>query len=147
MDSQNFYKSIQNAYHIENENTVKKLPFSCIIKVTSKKLVYENSDGIIEEIDLNSCVKNFCEESGNELKNQAGDTVMAVGGRCFCMPIAFYEFFTDEHHTRFCMTLKQTPIKRFLIRLGWNVYSNDFSRFYSLQKELNSFGYSAIDLT
>ena len=68
---------------------------------------------------------------------------MAVGGRCFLKPSPFYEFFTEGHHTRFCMTLKQTPFKNFLRKIGWNVDSNAFSEFYSLQKKLNSFGYSA----
>ena len=59
---------------------------------------------------------------------------------------AFYEFFTEGHHTRFYMTLKRTPLQKFLEKIGFNVDSKAFSEFYSLQKKLNSFGYSAIDL-
>ena len=62
-------------------------------------------------------------------------------------PVAFYEFFTDGHHIRFCIPLKPTPFAKFLRRIGWNVDFKAFSEFYALQKKLNSFGYSAIDLT
>ena len=122
------------------------MPFENIIDVYTDTLVYKDNDGNISQIDLNDCVKNFSSVLGEEVKNRSGHIIMAVGGRCFSNPTAFYEFFTEGHHTRFCMTLKQTPFKNFLRKIGWNVDSKAFSEFYSLQKKLNSFGYSAIDL-
>ena len=147
MNRQEFYAKIQEYYHIEDENTVTKIPFENIIDVNANKLVYKDNDGRISQIDLTDCVKNFSSALGEELKNRFGHTIKAVGCRCFLKPSPFYEFFTEGHHTRFCMTLKQTPFKNFLRKIGWNVDSNAFSEFYSLQKKLNSFGYSAIDLT
>ena len=146
MNWQEFYAEIQEYYHIEDENTVTKIPFENIIDVNTDKLVYKDNDGHISQIDLTDCVKNFSSALGEELKNRSGHTIKAVGGRCFLKPSPFYEFFTEGHHTRFCMTLKQTPFKKFLRKIGWDVDSNAFSEFYSLQKKLNSFGYSAIDL-
>ena len=147
MNWQEFYAKIQEYYQIEDENTVTKIPFENIIDVNADKLVYKDNDEHIFQIDLNDCVKNFSSALGEELKNRAGHTIMAVGGRYFSKSTAFYEFFTKGHHIRFCMTLKQTPFKNFLRKIGWNVDSNAFSDFYSLQKKLNFFGYSAIDLT
>ena len=147
MNWREFYTKIQKYYHIENEDTVTKIPFENIIDVDADKLVYKGNDGDISQIDLNDCVKNFSSALGEVLKNRSGDTIKAIGGRCFLRPTPFYEFFTGGHHTRFSMTLKQTPFKKFLRKIGWNVDSNAFSEFYSLQKKLNSFGYSAIDLT
>ena len=152
MNWQEFYASIQEYYHIENENTVIKVPFKNIIDITADELVYKNNDGVTSQIHLKECVKNFSSSLGEDLKNKSGKIIPAVGGRCFlrrCFlsPVAFYEFFTDGHHIRFCMPLKQTSFAKFLRRIGWNVDSKAFSEFYTLQKKLNSFGYSAIDLT
>lgn len=133
-------------YHIEDENTVIQVPFENIVDINTDVLVYKNNDRTISHINLNNCVENFSSALGEELRNRSGDVIMAVGGRCFSKPIAFYEFFTDGHHTRFYMTLKRTPLQRFLEKIGFNVDSKAFSEFYSLQKKLNSFGYSAIDL-
>ena len=147
MDWREFYAKIREYYHIEDENTVVKIPFENIINIDAEKLVYKGNDGAISQIDLTDCVKNFSSALGEDLKNSSGNTIKAVGGRCFLKPTPFYEFFTEGHHIRFCMTLKQTPFKQFLRKIGWNVDSDAFSEFYSLQKKLNSFGFSAIDLT
>ena len=147
MNWQEFYAEIQEYYHVEDENTVTKIPFENIIDVNTDALVYKDNDGQISQIDLADCVKNFSSVLGEELRNRSGNVIMAVGGRCFSKPTAFYEFFTEGHHTRFYMTLKRTPLQKFLEKIGLNVDSKAFSEFYSLQKKLNSFGYSAIDLT
>ena len=146
MNWQGFYAEIQEYYHIEDETTVIQVPFENIVDINTDVLVYKNNDGTISHINLNNCVENFSSVLGEKLRNRSGDVIMAVGGRCFSKPIAFYEFFTDGHHTRFYMTLKRTPLQRFLEKIGFNVDSKAFSEFYSLQKKLNSFGYSAIDL-
>ena len=147
MNWQEFYAGIQEYYHIEDENTVTKIPFENILEVNADTIVYKDNDGNISQIDLKDCVKNFSTALGEEIKNRSGHTIMAVGGRCFLKPTPFYEFFTEGHHTRFYMTLKQTFFKKILRKIGWNTDSAAFSEFYSLQKKLNSFGYSAIDLT
>lgn len=147
MTWQEFYKAIRDYYHIEDEDTVIKIPFENIIEVNADTLIFKNNDGVIEKIILNDCFKNFCSDWGGEPRNRSGEIINVVGGRFFSKPVAFYEFFTDGHHTRFCMVIKQTPFKKFLSRIGLCVDSKAFSEFYSLQKKLNSFGYSAIDLT
>ena len=147
MNWQEFYAVIQEYYHIEDENTVTKIPFENILEVNADTIVYKDNDGNISQINLKDCVKNFSTALGEEPKNRSGHTIMAVGGRCFLKPTPFYEFFTEGHHTRFYMTLKRTPLQKFLEKIGLNVDSKAFWEFYSLQKKLNSFGYSAIDLT
>ena len=149
MSWQEFYDAIQESYHIEDEETVIKIPFENITEVNSQCLIYNNLNGVVEKINLDECVRNFNLALGEELKNRSGEPIKAVGSRCFLRSRteAFYEFFTAEHHIRFCMSLKQTSFKKFLRRIGWNTDSNVFSKFYSLQKKLNFFGYSAIDLT
>ena len=149
MLNKEFYEALQNEYHIENDETVIKIPFENITEVGRNHIYYKNLSGDFEKIDLDACVNNFCLAINKELKNQSGEPIKAVGGRCFLssQKEAFYEFFTADRHIRFCMPLKQTAFKKFLRRIGWNTYSEAFSRFYSLQEKLNFFGYSAIDLT
>lgn len=149
MSWQEFHAAIQEAYHMENEETVIKIPFENIVDVNSEYLIYQNLAGETETISLEDCVHRFNLALGEEPKNRAGETIKIVGGRFFSRSKsgAFYEFFTEEHHTRFCMYIKQTPFKNFLRRIGWGVDNKAFSEFYSLQKKLNSLGYSAIDLT
>jgi hypothetical protein len=149
MTWQEFYAEIREYYHIEDENTVTKVPFENIIEVNADTLVYKNGDGTVSHINLGDCVKNFAAALGEVPKNRSGEILRVVGGRCFLRSTAtaFFEFFTEGHHTRFCMTLKRTPLRKFLLKIGWDVDVNAFSEFYALQKKLNSFGYSAIDLT
>ncbi len=146
MSWKELHKAIQEAYHIEDEATVIKIPFENIVEVNTQALIYKSNDGAIEKIVFDNCVKNFNLALGREITNLSGQVIKAVGGRSFAKPMAFYEFFTDTHHTRFCMNLKQTPIKKFLCKIGWNAYSKEFSVFYALQQKLNAVGYSAIDL-
>jgi len=146
MNWQEFHSAIQEYYHIEAENTVTKIPFENIINVNANTLMYKDNYGNVSQINLDNCVENFSFALGEKLKNFSGQTILAVGGRCFSRPTAFYEFFTEGHHIRFCMPLKKSPFDKFLTKIGWNVNSGAFSKFYSLQEKLNSFGYSAIDL-
>ena len=44
-----FYKAIQEAYHIEDETTVIKIPFENIIKITSEELIFKNDCGKTEK--------------------------------------------------------------------------------------------------
>ncbi len=149
MNWQEFYDAIQESYHIEDEKTVIKIPFENIIEVNSECLIYKNLNGVVEKIHLDECVRNFNLAWGEAAQNRSGKLIRVVGGRCFLRSRAeaFYEFFTSEHHTRFCMPLKQTAFHKFLRRIGWDPDPKAFSKFYSLQKKLNAFEYSAIDLT
>ena len=52
MNWDEFYKSLQEAYHIEDEATVIKIPFENIIEITSEELIFKNNDGKTEKIDL-----------------------------------------------------------------------------------------------
>ena len=142
-----YFDEILKAYHIEKEETVIKIPFENIQKISKGYLFYKNCDGVTENINLDDCVRNFNISIGKEMRNQSGKIIRVVGCRCFSRPIAFYEFFTNEHHVRFFMNTKQSAFKRFLSRIGLRVDTKTFSGFYSLQERLISFGYSAIDLT
>ena len=147
MDWREFYVTIQKYYHIEEEDTVTKIPFENIIDVNADTLVFKDNDGNVSQIVLAECVNNLNSVFDEKLKDFSGNDIRAVGGRFFSKPIAFYEFFTEGHHTRFCMTIKQTRLKRIMGKMGLNVDTKAFSKFYSLQEKLISFGYSAIDLT
>ena len=147
MSYNEYYEVMQNAFHIEDEDTVIKIPFENILEVTAEELIYKNNGGVIEKIVLDECVTNFNSAWGREARTQTGEIIKNVGGRYFAIPVAFYEFFTDIHHIRFCMTIQCTPFKKFLTLIGWNAYSKEFSEFYALQKKLRAAGYSVSDMT
>ena len=137
-----FYKSIQEAYHIEDEATVIKIPVGNIIEITSEELVFKNSDGETEKINLDECAKNYDLAQGISLEQREG-RLKCIGGRCF----PFFEFFTPTHHTRFYIPLKKTAFTRFLKKIGWNPYAKEYSEFYAFQKKLNALGFTSLDLT
>ena len=68
-----FYKSIQEAYHIEDEATVKKIPFENIIEITSEELVFKNSDGETQKINLDECAKNYDLRKAYRPNNEKAD--------------------------------------------------------------------------
>ena len=137
-----FYKSIQEAYHIEDEATVIKIPFENIIEITSEELVFKNSDGETEKINLNECAQNYDLTQGISPEQREGG-LKCIGGRCF----PFFEFFTSTHHTRFFIPLKKTAFTQFLKKIGWDPYSKEHSKFYAFQKKLNALGFTSLDLT
>ena len=142
MNCDEFYKSIQEVYHIEDETTVIKIPFENIIKITSEELFYKNNEGKTEKINLDECAKNYNLAQDISSEQQAGG-LKCIGGRCF----PFFEFFTSAHHTRFYTPLKKTAFTRFLKKIGLNPYAKEHSEFYSMQKKLNSLGFTSLDLT
>ena len=137
-----FYKSIQEAYHIEDEATVIKIPFENIIEITAEELVFKNSDGETQKINLDECAKNYDLAQGISPEQREG-RLKCIGGRCF----PFFEFFTPTHHTRFYMPLKKTAFTQFLKKIGWNPYSKELSKFYAFQKKLNALGFTSLDLS
>ena len=142
MTWENFYKEIQEAYHIEDEATVIKIPFDNIIEITSEEIVYKTEDGEIQKLNLNECAKNYDLAQGITPEQRAGH-LKCIGGRYF----PFFEFFTPIHHTRFYIPLKNTAFIRFLKKLGWNPYTKEHSEFYAMQRKLNSLGFTSLDLT
>ena len=142
MSWNDFYKYIEEAYHIENEDTVIKIPFENIIEITPVEIVYKNCDGKIEKINLDECAKNYDLAQGFTPEQRAG-SLKCIGGRHF----PFFEFFTPIHHTRFYIPLKKTAFTRFLQRIGWNPYSKQHSEFYAFQRKLNDLGFTSLDLT
>ena len=142
MSWDDFYKAIQEDYHIEDEATVIKIPFDNIIEMTSEELVYKNEDGEIKKVNLDECAKTYDLTQSITPEQRAG-RLKCIGGRCF----PFFEFFTTEHHTRFYIPLKETAFKRFLKRLRLNPYSKERSKFYAFQKKLNDLGFTTLDLT
>ena len=137
-----FYKSIQEAYHIEDEATVIKIPVGNIIEITSEELVFKNSDGETEKINLDECAKNYDLAQGISLEQREG-RLKCIGGRCF----PFFEFFTPTHHTRFYIPLKENGIYTIFKKIGWNLYAKEHSEFYAFQKKLNALGFTSLDLT
>lgn len=142
-----YYKIVQEDYHIEGDDTVIKIPYESIIDVTEKELIYKAGEGEIQSILLEECVKNFYSAFGVPTEEYATRQRKCIGGRYSEKPVAFYEIFTPHHHTRFCMTYKITPLKRFLSKIGWDAYSKEYSEFRALERRLNAIGYSTMDLT
>lgn len=58
----------------------------------------------------------------------------------------FLRIFYRKSSYKILHDAKAWTIQKILEKIGLNVDSKAFSEFYSLQKKLNSFGYSAIDL-
>ena len=137
-----FYKSIQEAYHIEDETTVRKIPFENIIELTSEELIFKNDYGKTEKINLDECAKNYDLAQGISLEQREG-RLKCIGGRCF----PFFEFFTPTHHTRFYIPLKENGIYTIFKKIGWNLYAKEHSEFYAFQKKLNALGFTSLDLT
>ena len=120
----------------------KKIPFENIIEITSEELVFKNSDGETEKINLDECAKNYDLAQGISPEQREG-RLKCIGGRCF----PFFEFFTPTHHTRFYIPLKKTAFTRFLKKIGWDPYTKQFSEYYAFQRKLNALGFTSLDLT
>ncbi len=142
MTWEDFYKEIQEAYHIEDEATVIKIPFDEISEITSEALFYKNGYWNTKKIDLNECANNFYLAQGISPEENNGK-LKCVGGRCF----PFFEFFTAEHHTRIYIPLKKTIFTQFLQKIRLNPYAKERSKFYAFQKKLNDVGFTTFDLT
>ena len=82
MNCDEFYKSIKEAYHIEDEVTVIKIPFKNIIEITAEELVFKNSDGETQKINLDECAKNYDLAQGISPEQREG-RLKCIGGRCF----------------------------------------------------------------
>ena len=70
-----YFDEILKAYHIENEETVIKIPFENIQKISKGYLFYKNCDGVTENINLDDCVRNFNISIGKEMRNQSGKII------------------------------------------------------------------------
>ena len=142
MTWEDFYKEIQETYHIEDEATVIKVPFDDVREITSEAIFYNKGYLETKKIDLNECYRNFCLAQGISPDENNG-RLKCVGGRCF----PFFEFFTPTHHTRFYIPLKKTAFTRFLKKIGWDPYTKQFSEYYAFQRKLNALGFTSLDLT
>ena len=142
MTRENFYKKIQETYHIEEEAAVIKFPFDDIKEITSQAIFYKKGYSNTKKIDLNECARNFYLAQGISPDGNNG-RLKCVGGWHF----PFFEFFTPEHHTRIYIPLKKTVFTRFLQKIRLNPYTKECSRFYSFQKKLNALGFTTLDLT
>ena len=145
MDWNAFHESIREWYHIEDEKTVKTFDLGSIREITATELLYDAPDGTVGRIDLAECEANF-EAANGPLVNYNGEKLRCVGGRCFGHDRSFYEFFTAPH-TRFSVTYRYGRFERFLKKIGidWS-FQKRFSAFYAIQKKLNEFHLTAIDL-
>ncbi len=147
MSWQEYSRIIQEEYHIESDDTVIKIPFENILNVTEKELIFKDNKGETQTILLDDCVRNFREAFGLSDADTTDRKVKGIGGRYSARSNGFYELFTDNHHIRFCRKKKTTRFKNFLMRIGWNAYSKDYSEFRSLERKLHAVGYSTMDLT
>ena len=100
-----FYKSIQEAYHIEDEATVIKIPFENIIEITSEELVFKNDYGNTEKINLNECAQNYDLAQGISPEQREG-RLKCIGGRCF----PFFWIFHIHSPYKIFHTIKENGI-------------------------------------
>ena len=135
-------KAIQEAYHIEDEDTVIKISLDDVGEITSEAIFYKKGYLDTKKIDLNECARNYCLAQGISPDENNG-RLKCVGGRRF----PFFEFFTAEHHTRIYIPLKETFFTRFLQKIRLNPYSKERSKFYAFQIKLNNLGFTTLDLT
>ncbi|MBE6660249.1 MAG: hypothetical protein E7605_02465 [Ruminococcaceae bacterium] len=142
MSWNDFYKSIQEAYHIEDESTVIKVLLDDVYEITTEALFYKRGYLDKKRIDLSECARNFDLAQGISPGQREG-SLTCVGGRCF----PFFEFFTAENHTRFYIPLKETAFTRFLKGLRLDPYRKERSKFHAFQKKLNDLGFTTLDLT
>ena len=59
MTRDDFYKAIQEAYHMEAEATVIKVPFDDVKEITLEAIFYKRGYSDTKKIDLNECARNF----------------------------------------------------------------------------------------
>jgi hypothetical protein len=145
MSWQVYREIIQKDYHIEDDDTVIKIPLENILEVTEKELIFKNKDGEMQKILFEDCVRNFREAFGLPENDKK---VKGIGGRYFEVPVGFHELFANDHHIRFYMTIKTTRFKNLLEKLRlWNAYKKEYLEFRALERRLNEVGYSTIDLT
>lgn len=137
-----FYKAIQEAYHIEDEATVIKIPFANIIEMISEELIYKNEDDEIKKVNLDECAKNYDLTQDITPEQRVGH-LKCIG--CSCFP--FFEFFTPTHHTRFYIPLKKTAWTSILQKIRLDPYRKQYSDFYAFQRKLNDLGFTSHDLT
>lgn len=142
MTWEDFYKEIQETYHIEDEATVIKIPFNDVREITPEAIFYKKGYLDTKKIDLNECARNYYLSKGIS-PDESNGRLKCVGGRRF----PFFEFFTTEHHTRVYIPLKETFFTRFLQKIRLNPYAKEHSKFHALQKKLNDAGFTTLDLT
>jgi len=93
-------------------------------------------------IDLKPCVNNWDEAHNIQCNNSS---YKCVGDRFFGK-YAYYELYTTGEHTQLYMNLKTNIFTKLFGRI-WNFYAKDFSKFYSIHKQLNAKGYTTCDLS
>ena len=147
MSWQEYSKTIQAEYHIENDDTVIRIPFENILEIQDKELFFIDNAGKRQRISLEACARNFCEAFGLSIDDLSVRKIKGIGGRYGARPIGFYELFTDDHHIRFCKRTETTALKELLMKMGWNSYAKEDAEFRSFEKKLRAIGYSTIDLT
>ncbi len=90
--AQEYYKIIQEDYHIESDNTVIKIPYENIIDVTEKELIFKNNEGEIQNILLEECAKNFYATFALSPEDYENQQWKGIGGRYSANPISFYSY-------------------------------------------------------
>ena len=111
-----------------------------IVEITASELRYINDRGAIDSIILADCARNFALNNGAE-------SFCCVGERCFVPEkgVAFYEFYNGDH-TQVYLRISYEKIKRLFLKLNLNMYQKDLSKFHGVQKELNHYGWTTMDI-
>ncbi len=117
---------------------------SRIVDVTRERIIFRDEQGHIASIELEPCADRYA--AAHPETDLSGKSIRCVGVRCFG-EYAYYEFCAEEP-IRFYLNLKTSRMQKIITRLtGWNFHTKAFEQFYSVQKRLNSAGWTTLDLT
>ncbi len=96
-------------------------------------------------IDLDECAQNFADVYHKSFLNKTD--LKCVGDRLLYGEYVYFEFYAKEH-VQFFLLLKTNILKGLIERLiGWNFYTREAKAFNSLQRQLNSHGWTTLDLS
>lgn len=142
---ENFRRKYGDFYFkdILEDLSFRKIDIRKIKSISNGVLCYENKNGKSTSISLEKCAENY-----SAVRSTAKGEYKSVGTRLFLFsfPYAFYEIYADES-IYFILPLKTNKVKKLLSKtFGFNFHSRDFKIFYGFQKQLNSAGYTTLDL-
>ncbi len=126
-----------------------------IRKITSSELQYQEDRGDILSIDLKMCrdrylkyINSHLEEypTRNGIPMEDDDNFKCVADRYFAASENAYFEFYDWPHIRFEISIKITPLRKFLNLIGWNWSQKYYKQFLSIQDQLWEAGWVVFDL-
>lgn len=118
-----------------------KIHIDRITKITAIGIYYWDDRGDECVIEFEPCANSY--DAAHNI--QRDNSVVKCVGERFFGDYAYYELYTIGH-TQLYMNLKTNIFAR-VLRGILNFHTKQFSKFYSIQKQLNAVGYTTLDLS